>query len=259
MALDRRDFIHLTAAGVLARTPLSRIATLAAGSAQYKGYKAVAFDAFPIFDPRPIAALGETLFPGRGAELSNAWRTRQFEYQWLRALGGQYADFWETTESALVFAAKQLRLVLTSDKRAQLMQAYLRLEAWPDVRPALDTLRNAGLRLALLSNMTATMLNTGISNAGLEGMFEHVLSTDRIRTYKPDPRAYRLGIDAFHLRREEVVFAAFAGWDAAGAKWYGYPTVWIDRLDSPAEELGATPDATGRDLTALTGFAIPPR
>jgi 2-haloacid dehalogenase len=221
VALDRRDFIHLTAAGVLARTPLSRLATLAAGSARYKGYKAVAFDAFPIFDPRPIAALAETLFPGRGAELSNAWRTRQFEYQWLRALGGQYADFRETTESALVFACKQLRLVLTSENRAELMQAYLRLQAWPDVRPALDTLKNAGIRLALLSNMTATMLNTGISNAGLEGMFEHVLSTDRIRTYKPDPRAYQLGIDALRLRREEVVFAAFAGWDAAGAKWYG--------------------------------------
>ena len=256
MALDRREFIHLTAAGVLARTPLSRFGTLAAGSARYR---AVAFDAFPIFDPRPIAALGETLFPGRGADLSNAWRARQFEYQWLRALGGQYADFRETTESALVFACKQLRLVLTSENRAQLMQAFLRLQAWPDVRPALDTLKSAGIRLALLSNMTATMLNTGISNAGLEGMFEHVLSTDRIRTYKPDPRAYQLGIDAFRLRREEVVFAAFAGWDAAGAKWYGYPTVWINRLDSPAEELGAIPDATGRDLTVLTGFAIPPR
>src|SRR5262244_484617 len=89
--------------------------------------KAVAFDAFPIFDPRPVFALAETLFPGKGAELSNAWRTRQFEYQWLRALSARYADFGRATEDALVFASRQLQLELTAEKRARLMQAYLEL------------------------------------------------------------------------------------------------------------------------------------
>jgi hypothetical protein len=87
--------------------------------------KALAFDAFPIFDPRPVFALAEQLYPGKGADLSNAWRVRQFEYQWLRALSGRYADSWQTTEDALVFAAKMLKLDLTLDKRKQLMEAYL--------------------------------------------------------------------------------------------------------------------------------------
>jgi 2-haloacid dehalogenase len=98
------------------------------------------------------------------------------------------------------------------------------------------------------------MLEAGIKNAGLDGVFEHVLSTDQIQAYKPDPRAYHMAIDAFQLTHEDILFAAFAGWDAAGAKWFGYPTFWVNRLNLPAEELGVAPDARGRDLTDLVSF-----
>ena len=256
MPLDRREFLNLAAGGLAASVPLS---TLVAQAVTKPQFKAIAFDAFPIFDPRPVFGLAETLFPGKGADLSNAWRTRQFEYQWLRALSGRYADFWQTTEDALVFAAKMLKLDLTPEKREQLMNAYLGLKAWPDVPSALSSLKETGVRLAFLSNMTTKMLVAGIKNSGLDGIFEHVLSTDQIRAYKPDPRAYQMAIDAFKLRREEIIFAAFAGWDAAGAKWFGYPTFWVNRLNLPAEELGVSPDAIGRDLTDLVNFVKAPR
>ena len=68
-----------------------------------------------------------------------------------------------------------------------------------------------------------------------------------------------MAIDAFKLKREEILFAAFAGWDAAGAKWFGYPTFWVNRLNLPGEELGVTPDATGQDLTDLVSFVNAPR
>lgn len=248
MPTDRRDFLRLTAASVATAVLPS------APAAGPMGYKAVAFDAFPVFDPRPVFALAETLFPGRGAELSAAWRSRQFEYQWLRALSGRYADFMQTTEDGLVYAAKALQLELTPDKRAQLMNAYLELKAWPDAPAALMALRQQGIRLAFLSNMTRKMLEAGIKNSGLEGMFEHVLSTDSIKSYKPDPKAYQLGIDALKLKRKEIVFAAFAGWDAAGAAGFGYPTFWVNRLNAPTEELGVVPDASGRDLAELVAF-----
>ena len=251
MPLDRREFFHVAAGGVVASALLSPLRAQAATQPQCK---AIVFDAFPIFDARPVFGLAETLFPGKGTDLSNAWRTRQFEYQWLRALSGRYADFWRTTEDGLVFAANLLQLELTPAKRAQLLHAYLGLKAWPDVASALGALKEAGIRLAFLSNMTTKMLDAGIKNAELDGVFEHVLSTDQIRAYKPDPRAYQIAIDAFKVKREEIIFAAFAGWDAAGAKWFGYPTFWVNRLNLPAEELGVAPDATGRDLTDLLRF-----
>lgn len=254
MALDRRELLARTggaAAGVL----LSPLMARPPGAP----FRAVAFDAFPVFDPRPVFGLAETLFPGRGAALADAWRTRQFEYQWLRALTGRYADFWQTTQDALVFAAQLLKLELTPDTRMQLMQAYRELKAWPDVAPALKALREEGLRLVFLSNMTASLLEAGIRNSGLDGAFELILSTDRIRTYKPDPRAYQMGVDALKLAREEILFVAFAGWDAAGAKSFGYPTFWVNRLGLPQEELGFPPNAAGRDLADLVTFVRNPR
>jgi len=216
--------------------------------------KAIAFDAFPIFDPRPIFALAEELFPGKGTELSNVWRTRQFEYTWLRSMSHHYVDFWKVTEEALVFAAKTAQVELTAEKRARLMQGYLELKPWPEVVSVLQAFKTAGLRMAFLSNFTPAMLQSGIKNAGLEGMFEHVLSTDRVKTYKPDPRAYQMGVDAFRLKREEILFVAYAGWDAAGAKWCGYPTFWVNRLRLPAEQLDVVPDAMGHTLDDLAKF-----
>ncbi|MBL8528391.1 MAG: HAD-IA family hydrolase, partial [Burkholderiales bacterium] len=104
-------------------------------------------------------------------------------------------------------------------------------------------------------NFTPKMLDAAVRSAGLEGVFEDHLSTDRVRSYKPDPRAYQLGVDAFGLRREEIAFVASAGWDAAGAKWFGYPTIWINRMHLPAEALGVAPDATGSTLDDLVAFA----
>jgi 2-haloacid dehalogenase len=217
--------------------------------------RAVLFDAFPIFDPRPVAARAELEFPGRGAELMATWRTRQFEYTWLRTVTGDYADFWRCTDDALRFAATSLQLELTPERRERLMNAYLALRPWPDAPAALDALRRAGVRLGFLSNFTPAMLDAAIRGSGLDGVFEHVVSTDRARTYKPDPAAYQLGLDAVRLPREQVVFAAFAGWDAAGAKRFGYPTFWVNRLAAPPEELGvAPPDGTGRALTDLVDF-----
>lgn len=251
MSFTRRDFLSLmtasVAAGVLASTASTQAAKLSK-------IKAIAFDAFPIFDPRPIFVLAEQLFPGKGAELGNAWRTRQFEYQWLRALSGNYADFWQTTEDGLVFAAELLKLDLTPDKQKLLMEAYLHLKAWPDVAPALKALKGAGIRLGFLSNATLKILDSGIKNAGLEAAFDQVLSTDKIKTYKPDPRAYQMAIDAFQLKKEEILFVAFAGWDAAGAKSFGYSTFWVNRLNLPAERLGTSADGTGQNLHDLVSF-----
>jgi 2-haloacid dehalogenase len=254
MPVNRREFVALAAGGVAAATvvaPLDR--TLAEGGTKIR---AVAFDGFPIIDPRPVFARVEEIFPGKGAELSNSWRTRQFDYTWLRTLGGHYADFWQVTEQALVFAARALRIDLSAQQRDRLMQTYLELKAWPDVAPALKQFKAAGIRMAFLSNFTDAMLNAAMKNSGLEGVFEDHLSTDKVRAYKPDPRAYQMGPDAFKLKKEEIAFAAFAGWDVAGAKWFGYPTFWVNRSNAPIEELDVAPDGAGPGLADLAKFVL---
>lgn len=242
MNMNRREFLAAAAGGAaIGVLPFSGLAQLK----NHLRYKAVAFDAFPIFDPRPVFALTTELVPGKGEELVGLWRTRQFEYTWLRTLSGHYVDFPTVTRDALEFAAKSLKVELSPSTRLRLLDSYFQLKAWPDVVPALRRLKEAGLRLGFLSNFSHAMLATNIKSAGLDGYFEQLLSTDQVRAFKPDSRSYRMGVDAFGLAPGEIVFAAFAGWDAAGAKSFGYPTFWVNRQNGVEEELEVHPDAVG--------------
>jgi len=250
--MHRREFVALALGGA----GLGLVRSFAAERSSPPRFRAVAFDAFPLLDPRPVFAQVEELFPGHGAALSALWRTRQFEYTWLRMAGGRYADFWQVTEDALVYAARTSGVELTAEKRVRLMRAYLELKAWPDVLPVLQRLRAAGVTCAFLSNFTPRMLEAAGKSAGIDDLVTVALSTDAMKTFKPDPRAYALGEAALGLPRAEILFAAFAPWDAAGAKWFGYPTFWVNRLQQPAEELGVAIDGMGADLRDLERFVF---
>jgi 2-haloacid dehalogenase len=249
--LDRRAFIAGSVGGVLAGTGVT---ATAANAQTRRPIRAVLFDAFPLFDPRPVLAVAERVDPEKGAMLVQAWRTRQFEYQWLRALGDRYVDSWQATEDSLAFAARQVGLTLTTEHQKQLMAPYSDLAVWPDVAETLPMIERLGVKLGILSNLTGSMLESGLAKAKLRSSFSHVLSTDRVRSYKPARPAYQLGVDALGLERNEILFVAFAGWDVAGAVWFGYPTYWLNRLGSVAEELDASPLGTGTDLQSLVAF-----
>lgn len=221
------------------------------GFLQSRRFRAVAFDGFAIFDATAVLPSVEAVAPGRGAELLAAWRTRHFAYQWLRTLGGHYADFQRTAADALVFAATSLGIALSDAQTRQLVEAQAMLRPWPDAVAAITELRAAGLSLALLSNMTGAMLTEGLRRAGLANAFEFVLSTDRVRAAKPAPRAYSMAQAAFDAPRDAIAFVAFAGWDAAGASWFGYPTAWLNRSHAVPDELNADLKVTAPQLAPI--------
>ena len=219
-------------------------------------FKAIAFDYFVLFNPDSVVGAAERAFPEHGRELTNLWRTRQFEYSWLRSITHRYADFFAVTDDALVYAAHALRLELTPERRQQLLDAYLHLDPWPDTRAALTRLKAARVRIIALANFSPKMLRENADHAGLTPFFDELVSTDLNHSYKPDPRAYALGLERLHLSRQEMLFAAFGAWDAAGAKSFGLPTVWVNRFDLPFEELGVRPDRTSSDLAGLLAFVF---
>ena len=257
MDLYRRRFLTLSAGGVATGAALaSPVGSLAFAADHSVKIKAIAFDAFPIFDPRPAFKVVKELFPERGDDLRKAWFRKIFGYTWLRTSGSRYKNFWHVMEDALQFSAANMGLALTAEKQKTILDAFLHLPVWGDVTPALQELKNRNLRLAFLSNMTEDMLRSNLRHNDIEPYFEFVLSTDRVQAFKPAPQAYQLGIDAFGPKKEEIAFAAFAGWDAAGAKWFGYPTVWVNRLGFSMERLDAQPDALGVNMQVLTDFVI---
>ncbi|MBX9868887.1 MAG: haloacid dehalogenase type II [Burkholderiaceae bacterium] len=251
MSMDRRTFLTCTTTAALAASPI-----LTRASSAPTKIKAVAFDGFVIFDPRPISALVENLFPGKGAALVSTWRTRQFEYTWLRNSMGTYVDFAQVTEQALVFACKLEKLELTAEKRAQLLHAFHMFAPWPDTLQGLKDLKAAGIRTSFLANLTPAMMSGGVANSGLDGLFDDMMTTDRVKVFKPDPRAYQMGIDGFKLQKEEIAFAAFGGWDAAGASQFGYPTIWVNRLNLPIEELSSPNYVVGSGMKDVVAFVL---
>jgi 2-haloacid dehalogenase len=219
-------------------------------------YKAVAFDYFVIFNPDSVADVAEKLLPGKGRELTKLWRGKQFEYGFLRSITSRHADFFSVTGDALDYAAESMKLKLSPETRAALMNAYLELAPWPDAIAALKKLRAAGVRIITIANFSAKMLRSNAENAGIANLFDVLLSTEANGTYKPDPKAYGLGTKELKLQKHEIVFAAFGGWDAYGAKSFGYPTYWVNRFSLPVERLGIEADRTSSDIAGLVEFVL---
>jgi 2-haloacid dehalogenase len=217
-----------------------------------KPIHALAFDLFTLFDPRGVERRVAQML-GEHADLASTWKTRLFEYCWIRALSGRYVDFERLVHDALTFASDAHGVPIPGDVRPKLEAVFTELEPWPDTSSVLGELTNRGLRLAPLANYSPRMIEKLLGNAGIRDRFEVLISTDRARTYKPDPRAYALAEKAFGLSREQIAFAAFGGWDAAGGRFFGYPTFWVNRLNVPADELIA-PDATGRSLAEFASW-----
>jgi len=238
----------------LALTLLLSFSFNSLGNAQYK---VIAFDAFPIFDPRPVFATTKKLFPKKGKALNKLWVNKQFSYTWLRVSGNKYKDFFKVTEDALIYAAKSVGIPLTTPQKNLIMNTYYKLLPWPEATAALKKLKQAGIKLTFLSNFTEKMLNSAIKNSQLQDYFSPLLSTDLIKTFKPDPKAYQLVIDRFKVKKSEILFVPFAAWDAAGAKWFGHNVFWVNRLGQQREELGISLKNMGTSLNDLVDFVLP--
>ena len=248
--LTRKTFIHTTSLA-LAGTLIE--GGIPSGSDTPK-IKAIAFDAFAIFDPRPIFKAVEELFPDKAKQLVQVWQYKQFSYQWLRLVGRKYKNFWDITREALDATFSQFEIINKEKEKDSILAKYDAINVWPDVIPALQEIKKENIRVCFLSNMTTKMLNRGIENAGLKEYFDSVISTDERQTYKPSPMAYQMAVETLKLRMEEILYVPFAGWDMAGGKWFGYPTFWLNRLNASSDKLDAAPDGQGSTLNDVSEF-----
>ncbi len=217
----------------------------------FTGLRAAVFDAYgTLFDVASAAAANREALGDRWGPLAELWRAKQLQYTWLRALMGRHADFWQVTGESLDFALDALG-VADPGLRARLLEAYERLAAYPDARPALEALRARGLRLAILSNGAPRMLDAAARSAGLAEQLEAVISVEEVGVYKPHPSVYRRAVDRLGVWPAEVLFVSSNGWDAHGAKAFGLQVAWCNRTGQPRERLPAAPDAEIRSLAEL--------
>ena len=251
------------AAAISKMTRLAVIVWMAAVSGQSLAqesfmprFKAIAFDYFVIFNADSVVPEVEKVFPGKGRDFTTLWRAKQFDYGFLRSITNRHADFFGVTEDALVYTAQAMKLDLPPDKRERLLNAYLSLKPWPDAVDALRKLKAAGVRIITISNFSSKMLRANADKAGITDLFDELVSTEANGTYKPEPRAYALGPERLRLEKDDIVFAAFGGWDAYGAKSFGYATYWVNRFHLPADQLGLFADATSDSMDGLLKFVL---
>lgn len=221
------------------------------------GPRAVLFDAYgTLFDVYSVALLAEQLFPGQGERLAVLWRDKQIDYTRLVSMSGsdRYRPFWELTRAGLRYAAARLGLALAADAEDRLMNQYRHLSAFPENREVLAALRERGVRAGVLSNGDPEMLAVAVKSAGFAGLLDPVLSVHETRRYKTDPATYALGTRALALPAAEILFVSSNAWDAIGATWFGYTTLWVNRFGLPAEQLDATPTRVGASLRDALDF-----
>ena len=213
------------------------------------------FDAYgTLFDVYSVGLLAEQLFPGFGDRLAVLWRDKQLEYTRLTSMSGHYRPFWDLTRAGLRFAALRLDLALDGGAEDRLMNQYRHLSAFPENREVLHTLKERGIPAGILSNGDPEMLGVAVKSAGFSGLLAHVLSVHALRRYKTDPAAYALGTQALNLPANEIVFVSSNGWDAIGATWFGYTTLWVNRAGLPIEQLDTAPTRIGSSLRDVLDF-----
>jgi 2-haloacid dehalogenase len=214
------------------------------------GIKALAFDAYgTVFDVHSVVELAEKMYPGKGKELSQLWRSKQIEYMFIRTLMGRYIPHNENTEAALMYSMKFLGLEGGEKERKALMEAYEQLSPFADARQTIPQIK--GIKKAILSVGTPSLLTKLVGNAGISSYFDALLSVDEVKVYKPHPRTYQLATDKFNLERNEIGFVTSNYFDVAGAKAFGFQVIWINRNGALPDQMGLFADVELQSISQI--------
>jgi 2-haloacid dehalogenase len=209
---------------------------------------ALVFDAYgTLFDVHSVIQRCESFWAGKGHALSSLWRAKQLEYTWQRSLMQRYAPFSQVTREALAYACEALGLQLTVTQMEALMGEYQMLSMYPDVPLAMQQCGN--LKTAILTNGSPDMIEPLVKHSGLR--FDAVLSVDAVKIFKPAPQVYELASTQLTVPANRIGFVSSNGWDALGAKSFGFTVYWINRAGAPIDRLGFKPDAVLKSLGDL--------
>lgn len=219
--------------------------------------EAVVFDAYgTLLDVHSAVMRHADRVGPEAAAISAEWRVKQLEYSWVRSLTGpaHHADFWTCTQEALAFVCARHGIrdaALIQD----LLDAYRKLDAYPEVPAMLRALRERGMRSAILSNGSPMMLVDATGAAGIATLLDALLSVEAVGIFKPDPRVYALAEGRLGLPASRMMFVSANPWDTQAALAAGFRAIRINRTGAPDEYgLAAAGVPSLTDLSTLPGL-----
>jgi 2-haloacid dehalogenase len=187
---------------------------------------AVFFDLFGTLLPLgPLDDACDRLAPGRGHEIAVRWRARQLEATWLRTIMDRWIDLDVVTLDELRATLAELDVRADDGRLADTAATFAQLPVDPAAPDAMHRLHDARVALGILSNASTATVSTVLARSDLA--FDHALSVDPVRRFKPHPAVYQLAVDATGLAPDRIGFVTSNGWDAAGAGSFGLRVAWL--------------------------------
>ena len=215
-----------------------------------KNIKAIIFDAYgTLFDVNSAAKKCKDKIGNKWEDFANYWRTTQLEYTWLRSLMNRHKNFWQVTEDSLDKSMKAYKI--DSSMRNELLDLYKKLSTFPEVKEALNNLKERNYKLAILSNGTPALLNELVKSNNLDNIFDDIFSIEEVGIYKPDSKVYNLPIKKYQIKKDEVAFLSANTWDVSGGGNYGYSSIWVNRNNNVFDNLDYKPKNEVNNLKQL--------
>ena len=202
-----------------------------------------------LVDIAPLKAkVGEALLDPHAADL---WFATMLQYSLATTVSGQYFAFPDIGAAVLRMLGKRSDVTIGQDDAKQLLSGMKSLPAHRDVEPGLRRLRDAGFRLATLTNSSQEGVKAQMESAGLSGFFERQLSVESVGKFKPHADVYAWAAREMKVQASECMLVAAHGWDVAGAGWAGMQTAFIARAGQHKFPLAPEPDVDAADFAAL--------
>lgn len=231
-------------------------------SADRNTERVIVFDVIEtLLDLRALGPAFERAFGDAGA--LGEWFAQMLQSAFAVTVAQSYADFGVVAKAALRMTATKRGVRLTDEGLGALLGGIRSLPPHPDSAAGLEMLRNAGFRLAALTNSAAKVLEAQVASAGLRQYFEELLTVDAVRQFKPAPAVYRAAAERMGVPISGVRMVAAHSWDVGGAMRAGCAAAFVARPGMVLDPLFDTPDIVGRDITevakAIIAIDVPAR
>lgn len=213
----------------------------------------LAFDVYgTLINPHGVVSLLSEMMGEKAQVFSNSWRAKQLEYSFRRALMKQYVPFSQCTSEALEFTCLQYQVALSDQQKQTLLTMYLKLPAFNDTLIALQHLKTKGYRLFAFSNGTYEAVASLLNHAQIAPLFEGIISTDEVRSFKPDPAVYQHFLEKTQATAKQAWLISSNPFDVTGAIASGMKAIWIQRdHEANFDPWDIQPTSTSRSLHTL--------
>ena len=212
--------------------------------------KTCIFDAYgTLFDVNSAASKCKEKLGNKWESFANSWRTTQLEYTWLRSLMKKHKNFWEITEDSLDHTMETFKI--KKELRNELLDLYKKLSPYPEVIECLKVLKAKKFKIAILSNGTPELLKMLVENNSIQNYFDDIFSIESVGIYKPDSKVYKIPIEKYKCKPENICFMSSNTWDVSGGGVFGYNAVWVNRLNKVFDKLSYKPKYIINNLEEL--------